>query len=286
MVFIRKIICISLAAIMAVIGLTATSSGYETDDTFVEDVSSEETPAAETESSESVRENVSTHTVTRVVRQPSKAKLNRIEQMLAENQISSEPEPEITETVDYTRQPELPRMPLSVGEDGSDTEEFYYYKQYYDSRTGRFENISMTLEWQMYTYLKCVEYNVPFELIMGIMGVESGFNVFIGSCFDENGVEYYGPGMIHVYYSESALARKGIELKTPEGGVEAVCCAMSEKLKTFEGDVHSALIAYNMGDHGARMYMQDGNTTSGYSEWVLSIKDGLLKYREAFPDPD
>ena len=171
------------------------------------------------------------------------------------------------------------RIPMGFEYEFSD--EFFHYDKYYEIRTSRFEYVPMSLEWQQFVFTCCKKWDVPYELILAVMGMESSFDIFIGERSDEYGNTYYGPGMVHIKYNEEPLRKLGIELCTYEGGAEAVAYIMREKLQEFENDYSKALIAYNTGSYGALQLFEKGILTTGYSKRVLELLDGLLIYKAA-----
>lgn len=165
--------------------------------------------------------------------------------------------------------PEEPKTVLSANTG------FVYRESYYDALTERRERIPMTEEWQRYLYEVSAKYGVPAELTLAVTGMETCFDVHIGSRFDQHGNEYYGAGMVCVDCAEEHLARLGITLCTPEGGLEAVAYILREKLDEFPNDIHKALIAYNCGSYGAQTLFDNGITETNYSKRVLQIMEGF-----------
>jgi hypothetical protein len=153
-------------------------------------------------------------------------------------------------------------------------EGFIYYEYYYDPRSKQYERIKLSREWQEYTYEMCLKYNVPYEIILGLMGAETGWDVNIG--VSDNGI-YYGIGMVHMEYNKSNCREYGFELCSPAGGVEAVCLIMSQKLNTFE-DIDKALIAYNRGNGGARKLFRKGIYSTAYDRRIHEITNGMLQW--------
>lgn len=165
--------------------------------------------------------------------------------------------------------PESIKPPTVEPNDG-----FIYYEYYYDPRSQKYERIKLSREWQEYTYEMCLKYNVPYEIVLGLMGAETGWDVGIG--VSDNGI-YYGIGMINIEYNKEYLRKYGIELCSPAGGVEAVCFIMSQKLNTF-GDIDKALIAYNRGDGGARKLFRKGIYSTRYDRRIHEITNGMLQW--------
>lgn len=176
----------------------------------------------------------------------------------------------VAETYQREQEEQAPRFVMSADDGG-----FVYRETYFDKRTGRNERIRMPYEWQLYAYECAQRHNVSFDLVLAVMGMESGFDVFIGSRFDRYGNEYYGPGMVSVDCAEEHLGRLGITLCTVEGGIEAVAIILADKLDEFPDDVHKALIAYNCGSYGAQTLFDKGITETNYSKRVLQIMEGF-----------
>jgi soluble lytic murein transglycosylase-like protein len=42
-------------------------------------------------------------------------------------------------------------------------------------------------------------------------------------------------------------------------------------------DTHRILMAYNMGERGAREYVAKGHTSSAYSRYIMQLRDKLLQ---------
>ena len=169
-------------------------------------------------------------------------------------------------SIDTSEDPMPPNVGIHEG--------FIYYEYYYDPRSKQYERIKLSREWQEYTYEMCLKYNVPYEIILGLMGAETGWDVNIG--VSDNGI-YYGIGMVNMEYNKSNCREYGFELCSPAGGVEAVCLIMSQKLNTFE-DIDKALIAYNRGNGGARKLFRKGIYSTAYDRRIHEITNGMLQW--------
>lgn len=180
----------------------------------------------------------------------------------------------ISEYEEIAEEIHVVRGPLSIVEVN---EQFTHYKEYYDYKYECYIAIPMSETWQKFTYNCCLKYNIPYELALAIMGTESGFNVFIGKLYggEKDPHYYYGPGMVSVDAAENGLRKVGIELCTYEGGIEAVCYILKEKLEEFDWDFHKALMAYNAGSGGAEYWIKQGITETAYSNRVLEIMRGI-----------
>lgn len=205
-----------------------------------------------------------------------------IEESIIDESITEESVPEESTEVSEDTSDDEARFPMG----GMDTSEdikppkvethegFIYYEYYYDPRSKQYERIKLSREWQEYTYEMCLKYNVPYEIILGLMGAETGWDVNIG--VSDNGI-YYGIGMVHMEYNKSNCREYGFELCSPAGGVEAVCLIMSQKLNTFE-DIDKALIAYNRGNGGARKLFRKGIYSTAYDRRIHEITNGMLQW--------
>lgn len=151
------------------------------------------------------------------------------------------------------------------------SDEFVYYTHYFDERSNKYHNVKMEEPIQKYVFSCCKKHDVPYEIIMGIMGVETGWKHEIGY----RG-KYYGIGMINVELAKDYLAGFGINLTTPEGGIEGTCAIFAKKLAAFDGDIPMAILAYNRGNGGARSYINTNNVMDAtYVKRVYMIANSL-----------
>lgn len=133
----------------------------------------------------------------------------------------------------------------------------------------------LSADLQEHTYRMSQTYDVPYRVIMGLMGVESGWNANIGTKTNA-GTTYVGLGMLRdIYYAEQ-YAAKGIDIYTPKGNIEAICISFKIKLDEFDGNIHHALMAYNLGNGGARSKIKSGINDTGYSRKVLAYADSFM----------
>lgn len=192
-------------------------------------------------------------------------------------ELRRKPEPPVGE-LDTTENDLVPPTdyPFNIDNIPNLDERFICYKQYWDEKYNKYVNIDIPEERQRFIYYKCIQWNVPYEIILSIMGVETGFDYKYE--LSPNGL-YYGPGMISIYYTEGYLWNNHkIHLRTRNGAIEAICVVFRDKLDEFDGDVTKALIAYNCGSYGAQKLFNQGKTSTSYSERVFEISDGLFKW--------
>lgn len=113
------------------------------------------------------------------------------------------------------------------------------------------------------------EYEVPMEVILAVMRVESRFDPFATSPDGRN----YGLMQINqVHLSELANKMEILEIpKNVESGVSLLSSLMEQ-----EEDLHYVLNSYNMGVTGYQNYVnQTGERTRAYSRTVLRFAEEL-----------
>lgn len=158
----------------------------------------------------------------------------------------------------------------ALAEDG-----FFYYSHYY--KGDKLYSMPMTEKWQKIVYEYCNKYDLDYETVLAIGGVETSFDVHRGTVESKyNGSTYFGLGMVNKYYYEK---RTGTTLATERDGINALCDTLARKLKEFDGDYIYALMAYNGGSSYARKRIENGVYSSTYVEKVMRIKNGLLKWK-------
>ena len=158
----------------------------------------------------------------------------------------------------------------ALSEDG-----FFYYTNYYKGE--KLYSMPMTEKWQKIVYEYCDKYDLDYETVLAIGGVETSFDVYRGTVVSKyNGSTYFGLGMVNKYYYEK---RTCTTLATERDGINALCDTLQRKLNEFDEDYIHALMAYNGGSAWARGKINQGIHTSSYVSKVLTIKEGLLKWK-------
>ena len=110
---------------------------------------------------------------------------------------------------------------------------------------------------------------------MGLMGVEAGWNAYIGEKTNGNAT-YVGLGMMRDIYHADKFTAQGIDIYTPEGNIEAICILIRQKLDAFDNNMHYALMAYNIGSGGAQAKINAGIYETEYSRKVLRYAESLV----------
>lgn len=114
------------------------------------------------------------------------------------------------------------------------------------------------------------EYGVPFELVLAVMQVESGFDVDAiggGNC--------YGIMQIHQINHPALEKQLGItDWLNLSDNTRAGCYMLGQLLDKYQ-DETQALMAYNMGEGAAKKAWNAGTQSTGYTEKVRAAKQSL-----------
>lgn len=133
-----------------------------------------------------------------------------------------------------------------------------------------FYDVPLTLTQQKEVQKLCEKYNIPYEIVLGIMKIESNFNVDAqnGDCIGIMQVN-----TINKIEYEKEWKELGIrELNKFYQGIEAGCFVFSKcKGETIE----EKLIAYNEGNNGYMALKNKGITSTEYSRKVLEYAMNL-----------
>jgi hypothetical protein len=162
------------------------------------------------------------------------------------------------------QQTEIP----SYTDDGT----FYYYSTFWDARYNSYVSISLSENWQRHLFDLCKKYDIDFVLALSVMEKETSCTINF-----HKGV-YYGIGCVSSCH-ESKLKNAGINMYTEAGGMEAVLYLIHSKYNGYK-DWTKALMAYNMGDDGARSKcFSKGIFSTDYTKRVYQIQDGLKRWK-------
>ena len=136
----------------------------------------------------------------------------------------------------------------------------------------RYFDIPLDHDLQDYIYNLCVENGVPYELMIGLIETESGFNPNTISSTDD-----YGLCQINKINHASLSKQYGItNFLDPYQNCLCGVKILSGHLHNYNGDVHKALMAYNMGAGGASKLWAQGIYTSQYSRKVFAAYQKYL----------
>lgn len=149
-------------------------------------------------------------------------------------------------------------------EEEKETYSFEFYVGEYEVN----ENIPLDSEVQKQVQALCVEYEVPYEIVLGVMEAESSFRdwVVAGNC--------YGLMMIHSCNFGWLERELGItDLLDPVQNAHAGIHILKMFYEKY-GDWNKALVCYNCGDGGAeKNVFKYGYSSTGYSEKCQRLAD-------------
>ena len=128
-------------------------------------------------------------------------------------------------------------------------------------------NVPLSDELQIYTQEICKEYKVPFDLVIGVMFVESTFNQSArnGNC--------YGLMQVNDINTEELKNIGVYDLTDAKQNIKSGVYLLSKALRKY--DISEALIVYNWGESGAKEKLNSGITSTDYTRKVLKYVAGL-----------
>lgn len=111
------------------------------------------------------------------------------------------------------------------------------------------------------------EYDLPDGLLLAVIEVESNFDTkcVTGKC--------RGLMQIHSLYSDEFAKDAGLKtynLYDPYDNIRIGACMLAGYIDKYPGDLHMALMCYNLGEAGARSKRKNGTDTTSYSRKVIS----------------
>lgn len=119
------------------------------------------------------------------------------------------------------------------------------------------------------------EYDLPAGLLLAVAETESDFDpeCRTGKCL--------GLMQIHSSYAREYAALAGLDeydLFDYGDSMRIAAAMLADYLTRYEGDLHFALMAYNLGEWGARSKRRDGVSSTGYSRKVVGRMDKWADY--------
>ena len=131
----------------------------------------------------------------------------------------------------------------------------------------KYRDIPLSHELQDVALAACEEYGVLPDVLYAVMEVESGYKVDAqnGSC--------YGLMQIHTINMEYLSSNIGTtDLTDPEQNIEAGALILGRYLEKYS--LTDSLMAYNLGEGGAKRLWQQGIHETGYTRKVLESIEG------------
>ena len=119
------------------------------------------------------------------------------------------------------------------------------------------------------------QYGLPAGLLLAVAEVESDFDprCRTGACL--------GLMQINSRYVTEYAALAGMEswdLYDPEDSMRIAASMLADYMTRYEGDIHFALMAYNLGEYGALRKLASGVDQTGYSRKVVA---GIERWADA-----
>lgn len=128
-------------------------------------------------------------------------------------------------------------------------------------------NVPLSDELQIYTQEICKEYNVPFDLVIGVMFAESTFNQ------DAKNGDCYGLMQVNAINAKELKNIGVYDLMDAKQNIKSGVYLLSKALRKY--DISEALIVYNWGESGAKEKLNNGTTSTDYTRKVLRYAAGL-----------
>ena len=135
----------------------------------------------------------------------------------------------------------------------------------------------MPFEHQVYIYLLCEEKGIEYELILGMIQLESNFDANL-VCYNSN--KSYDSGYLQINSCrEKELKEQGYtDLLDPYQNLEIGINIIADLLNKYEDEV-VALESYNKGERGYKKnYADKGIYQTAYSKRVIEYKNNLLEF--------
>lgn len=140
------------------------------------------------------------------------------------------------------------------------------------THTGYYD-VPLSHDVQDYLFKLCNQYNIPSALMIALIDQESSFNPKAISSKGD-----YGLCQINKSNFESLRRDLGVtDFLDPKQNIYCGVYKLQFPYHNFNGDLHKALMVYNMGSNRAQKLWNNGTYTSNYSRAVVALYD---KYRK------
>lgn len=149
---------------------------------------------------------------------------------------------------------------------------------YYEEQGYKFLDILLPQTLQAFTQEQCVDYNVPYELVLALMESESSFREDIGServlGGEEGGPRYYGYMQLSADNCDKAANTYALDAHTPEGNIEMAVLMLSGYLEKYDNNWEYAIMAYK----GGEGYADSMIANNKVSDAAISVVNKACKY--------
>ena len=129
---------------------------------------------------------------------------------------------------------------------------------------------SISEETQSYIYYLAKGYNIDYDLVMAIIEAESGYNSDIISATDDYGLMQIN-GINHKWLHDILGVT---DFLNPEQNVQAGMFILNYLFDKYE-EPELVLMAYNLGETGAKRLWDSGIHSTDYTEKVLNIHEEM-----------
>jgi len=120
---------------------------------------------------------------------------------------------------------------------------------------------------QRYIYEVCADEEVPVALVLAMIEHESGFNPEVISATDDCGLMQIN----EVNYEWLEEDFRCADMTNPYQKVFCGIKIIGQYLEQYEGDYTKALMAYNMGNYGAKKAWANGVDSTRYTTSIMSL---------------
>lgn len=141
-----------------------------------------------------------------------------------------------------------------------------------------YENLPLSPELQEFTYNRCQEKGIDYEMVLAIMQKESNYDPQAVSATNDYGIMQINQ-CNHEWLREELNITDFLDAKESiTAGTEILGRLAAKYSRDSEAaDPHQILMAYNMGETGAQKAWNAGIMTSAYSRAVMEIRAEILK---------
>lgn len=128
-------------------------------------------------------------------------------------------------------------------------------------------DVPLSYSLQRYIYEVCADEEVPVSLVIAMIDKESQFNPEAVSDTDD-----YGLMQINKINHETLEEQyRAADMLDPYQNVFCGVKVIGSYIKAYDGDYNKALMAYNMGEYGAKKAWESGIKSTSYSESILNL---------------
>lgn len=155
-------------------------------------------------------------------------------------------------------QTQMPVMVTTVPTEQPKEDDFVFY------------DIALSEELQRFTYDRCEELGLSYELVLAIMFKESSYQPDV-----VNSSECYGLMQIHKINHPALTEALGItDFLDPKQNIIGGTYFLAQIADKYS-DVHEILMVYNCGENGAKKLWAQGITSTAYSRSVIEYMEEL-----------